>query len=114
MWFLTQMSITSRTWPKGTLRRCRGSNRSTREAAEITLGVADIGNGKLQIARPAMREDFMEQLGKAFLWFHHRGQNRGQFAAEAVSRAVVDKLFLYPLDVLRMFDSRRGGPFLPW
>src|SRR5437867_11207167 len=40
----------------------------TRKTAEVAIGIADVGDGELQIAGPAVIEDFLEQLPGALPW----------------------------------------------
>ena len=42
------------------------------KTAEIAVGIANVGDGKLEIARPAMLEHLGGKLEHAFLWPHHR------------------------------------------
>jgi hypothetical protein len=45
-----------------------------REAAEIAFGVADVGDGELQIARTTMRKDFAKKFERTFLRLNHRAR----------------------------------------
>ena len=55
-----------------TLRRCLGSNRVHGKAAEVALGVTNVRDGELQVAGPAVIQDFAQQSPRTLPGPHHR------------------------------------------
>ena len=66
MWLLTQMSMTSRRLLQGDAAALAGIEAVHGKSAEIAFGVADIGDGKLQIARPAVLQNLRRQAAGRF------------------------------------------------
>ncbi len=68
MWFLTAMSMTSLRLVQRHAAAGLGIELGARKAAEIAVGIANVGDGKLEIARPAVVQDFADEFEHAFLW----------------------------------------------
>ena len=118
MWFFTQMSITSRASCKRHAAALLGIEPVHRKAAEVALGVADVGDGKLQITRPAM----VEHLAEAALSGLGLGPGHRAREVNAGSRRVADGAAeRFKMAVLMLVKSRilpgkpaAGQIFLGW
>ncbi len=53
-----------------------GLETSRGESAKTALGVAEVGDGKLQITRAAILQDLAEETPRAGLRFHNRAERR--------------------------------------